>query len=101
MTARNTLPQRRECETFELRHGGQNTPYQVTLGYYENSKLGEVFISGAKAGSGSEAITRDAAIVLSISLQHGVPIAAFKHITRESNGTPSTIIGAVIDRLAE
>ena len=35
MTTRATLPLRRRCETFELTHGGQNTPYQVTLGYYD------------------------------------------------------------------
>ena len=100
MTTRATLPLRRRCETFELRHGGQNTPYQVTLGYYDSNEIGEVFISGSKAGSTTEAVARDGAVLLSIALQHGVPLETIKHaLTREGNGTPSTIIGAVVDRL--
>lgn len=100
MSERATLPQRRACETFELRHGGQNTPYQVTLGYYENSRIGEVFISGAKAGSAVEAVARDGAVLLSLALQYNVPLGTIKHaLTREGDGTPSTIIGAVVDRL--
>ena len=40
------------------------------------------------------------AVLLSIALQHGVPLETIKHaLTREGNGTPSTIIGAVVDRL--
>jgi hypothetical protein len=101
MTTRAPLPQRRYCETFELRHGGQNTPFAVTIGRYSDNRIGEVFITGAKAGSDAEAIARDGAVLLSIALQFGVPLETIKHaITRESDGAPSTVIGAVVDRLA-
>ena len=96
MTSRATLPLRRRCETFELTHGGQNTPYQVTLGYYDTNEIGEV------SGSTTEAVARDGAVLLSIALQHGVPLETIKPaLTREGTGTPSTIIGAVVDRLTE
>jgi len=102
MTARNTLPQRRHAETFELRHGGQNTVFAITVGRHLDGSIGEVFINGAKAGSGTEAIARDGAVLLSIALQYGVPLDTIKHaITRESDGSPSTIVGAVVDRLTE
>ena len=66
------------------------------------NEIGEVFISGSKAGSTTEAVARDGAVLLSIALQHGVPLETIKHaLTREGNGTPSTIIGAVVDRLTE
>ena len=101
-SARNTLPQRRRGETFELVHGGQNTVFAVTFGYYPDGRIGEVFISGAKTGSAFEAVARDGAILLSLLLQQGGTLDVVKHaITREGNGAPSTIIGAVVDRLAE
>lgn len=97
---RDLLPQRRRCETFEITHGGQRTVFKITLGYYANGKIGEVFISGAKAGSNVEAVARDGAVLLSIALQYGVPIETIKHaITRESDGSPSTIVGAVVDQI--
>jgi hypothetical protein len=102
MTTRTTLPQRRYSETFELTHGGQHTPYQVTLGDYGNHQIGEVFISGSKAGSTTEAVARDGAVLLSLALQFGVPLETIKRaLTREGDGMPSTIIGAVVDRLTE
>lgn len=97
---RHSLPQRRYGETFELRHGGQHTVFSVTVGRYHDGAVGEVFITGAKAGSGTEAVARDGAVLLSIALQYGVPLQVLRHaVTRETDGSPSTIIGAVIDRL--
>jgi hypothetical protein len=103
MTAhRKPLPQRRASETFELRHGNHRGTFQVTIGYYPDGSIGEVFVSGAKAGSEVEAVARDSAVLLSIAVQFGVPLEIIRHaITREANGAPSTIIGAVIDRLDE
>jgi hypothetical protein len=100
VSTRNALPQRRRGETFELTHGGQNTPFQITVGYYRDGKVGEVFIAGGKSGSDFEAVARDGAVLLSIALQFGVPLDVLQNaITREGDGKPSTIIGAVIDRL--
>jgi hypothetical protein len=100
MTDRNTLPARRAAETFELQHGKQRTPFAVTFGYYEDRRLGEIFISGAKAGSEVEGVARDGAVLLSLALQYGVPIETIKGaITRNLDGSPSTIIGAVVDRI--
>ena len=112
MNTRNVLPARRLCETFEMQHGGQNSVFAVTIGYYNSQwfdrdgnegvqrRIGEVFISGAKAGSEVDAVARDGAVLLSIALQYGVPLETIKHaITRNGDGTPSTIVGAVVDKL--
>jgi hypothetical protein len=89
------------AETFELRHGNMNATFMITLGRYPDGTIGEVFISGAKAGSEFEAIARDGAVLLSIALQYGVPLETIRHaITREANGNPSTIIGAVVEQIA-
>ena len=95
---RENLPPRRRCETFDIQYGGQNTVFAVTLGHYDDGRIGEVFITGAKAGSEMEAIARDGAILLSLALQYGVPITTIQHaISREADGKASTIVGAVLD----
>jgi ribonucleoside-diphosphate reductase alpha chain len=108
MTERQVLPQRRHVETFEIRHGNARDVFIVSVGYFpslnENLHAGgpaEVFVSGTKAGSMVEAVARDGAVLLSIALQYGVPLDTIKHsITREQDGAPSTIMGAIVDRLA-
>jgi hypothetical protein len=97
---REQLPQRRFSEMFELRHGGKAAVFHVTLGRYDDGRIGEVFISGAKAGSEIEAVARDGAVLLSLAIQHGVPIATMAAaITREGDGRASTVIGRVLDKL--
>jgi ribonucleoside-diphosphate reductase alpha chain len=97
---RQPLPQRRASEMFELRHGGKAAVFHVTLGRYPDGRVGEVFITGSKSGSDLEANVRDTAILVSLALQHGVPLATMAAaITREADGSPSTVIGVVLDKL--
>jgi hypothetical protein len=102
---RRILPQRRAAETFDLTHGDMRTPFQVSVGFYEGAEdagPAEVFINGAKVGSVVEAVARDGAVLLSIALQHGVPLDVIQSaITRDSAGAPMSIIGAVVDKLKE
>jgi ribonucleoside-diphosphate reductase alpha chain len=99
MPTRIRLPDRRECTTFDVRHGAH--AFQVTFGLYPDHTVGEVFISGGKVGSELEAVTRDSAILISLALQHGVRLDVVRHaITRNADGSPSSIIGAVLERLA-
>jgi hypothetical protein len=101
MTAnRQPLPMRRRCETFELAFGGLAKSHTVTVGFYGDGAPGEVFINGGKSGEQVEAIARDGAVLLSIALQHGVALDTIRHaITRDGQGAPSSIVGAVVDRL--
>ena len=97
MTERRQLPMRRYCETFELPFGGLAKGHTITAGYYPDGLLGEFFIVGGKSGEQVEAIARDFAIVTSRALQSGVTLEDIAHsITRDSQGAPSSIGGAVI-----
>lgn len=99
---RAVLPNRRAGENFEITHGGQNGQFVITTGCYPDGTIGEVFISGSKSGTAFEAVARDGAILLSLCMQHGVPLETIKHaVTREADGSASTIVGAVVDRLVE
>jgi ribonucleoside-diphosphate reductase alpha chain len=98
MNGRERLPDRRGCQTFNLRIGAAE--FSVTVGLYAGGQVGEVFVAGAKVGSDMDAVTRDAAILLSLALQHGVPRETIKGaLTRESSGVASSVIGAIVDRL--
>ena len=95
---RKTLPQRRASETFDLKFWGQS--FTVTVGFYPDGTPGEVFVDTRKTGGDVEAIARDAAVVISLALQHGTPIATIRRaITRDGNGASSSVLGAVIDAL--
>ena len=69
---RRVLPQRRAAETFNLRFWNQ--PFTVTVGFYADGTPGEVFIDGGKTGQDIQSTARDAAVILSLALQHGVPL---------------------------
>lgn len=101
MTARNHLPQRRVCETFEVRKHGID--WVVSVGFYgDMATPGEVFITGARAGTDLASITLDGGILVSLALQYGAPANAMGHaIARDQDGTPSTILGEVLERLGK
>lgn len=102
MSEREPLPMRRFCETIEVPFGGLARSHFVTVGYYGDGRPGEVFINGGKSGEVVEAIARDAAVLLSMALQYGAELETIKHaITRDGRGDPSSIIGAVVDRMVQ
>lgn len=97
---RNILPQRRAAENFAVEQDGQRAV--VTIGYYPDGSVGEVFINAPKVGSSLESTARDGAVLISLGLQYGVPLDVMRHaITRNTDGSASTIVGAAIDKLAE
>jgi len=95
---RRTLPQRRAAQTFDMRFWNQS--FSVTIGFYPDGTPGEVFIDGGKTGQDIQSTARDAAVVLSLALQHGAPIEAIRHaVTRSGSGAAASILGAVVDVL--
>lgn len=100
MAERRVLPARREGETFDLIHGNQRNKFTVTVSCFSDGSPAEVFITGPKVGSETEAIARDGAILLSLALQYGVPLYTMRHaITRNEQGQADTVIGRVIDQM--
>jgi hypothetical protein len=67
---RRRLPNRRRAETIDIEVSGQRVSAMV--GFYPNGRPAELFLSGAKDGSGLAAILADAAVIVSIALQHGI-----------------------------
>jgi hypothetical protein len=99
---RRQLPQCRASVNFDLSFGGIGQSYQITVGFYDDGTIGEVFINGGKTGTDMEAIARDGAILFSLAKQYGAELENIKRaITRNEQGEPSSIIGAVVDQLSE
>ena len=48
---RELLPQRRRSVTFTLRFGGQSREFTVTVGLYDDGRIGEVFITTGPASA--------------------------------------------------
>ena len=58
---RRRLQQRRRAETFDMRF--RNQMVTVTVGFYADDTLGEVFIGVGKSGTDIQSIARDASMV--------------------------------------
>lgn len=97
---RRKLEPRRSALTFSLRW--QGVQHEVSIGTFDDGSPAEVFISGTKSGSDVQSVSRDAAILLSLALQHGVGLDLIKRaVTRDEGNRPQSIVGAVVDAFAE
>src|SRR5262249_47530759 len=95
---RRKLPQRRGALAIEFEHAGHR--FRMQIGCFPDGALGEVFLDATKQNSMLDAFAADAAILLSLLLQHGVTPDEIGHALRRCpNGAPASLIGAVVDEL--
>lgn len=101
---RELLPERRPSYNFTIEFQGER--YNVTIGHYPDNRTGEMFVNrlfsktSAKVGTLLDGVCRDSAILISLALQHGVQLETMQNaITRDEDGAPSTIVGAIIDHI--
>jgi hypothetical protein len=94
------LPNRRPSVTFNFECAGLH--YTVTASRFSDGRLGEVFVGNHKTDSHADSCAKDAAILASLALQHGVTLDALrKALLRDAKGRASTPIGIALDLLAE
>jgi hypothetical protein len=103
MTGRKRLPNRRPQVTDATRwplEGGRRV--HVSAGLADDGRILETFLrGGGKSGSGVDFLLDDIAVIISRALQHGDTVEAIAAgVGRQPDGKPSSIIGAVVDRLA-
>jgi hypothetical protein len=93
---RQRLPNRRSHWLYRFECDGQI--YTGGIGRFDDGRIAEIFINGAKVGSTAEANAQDAAIVASLALQHGCPIETIRHALARSGGSTgplATLLGKV------
>ena len=81
---RDQLPSRRPHWLYRFDCGGQS--YTGGIGRFEDGRIAEIFINGSKVGTAAETNAQDAAIVASLALQHGCPLAILRHSLARSGG---------------
>jgi hypothetical protein len=101
MTTRRVLPNRRPAILQDIVFNGRR--YTIELGRFDDGDPAESFVHQAKPSCDDMgAVSRDAAVALSIALQYGTPIDVVRGaVTRNPDGSPASLIGAVVDMLAE
>lgn len=100
MSDRRKLSNRRASETVEFDHGGLT--YIAKASRYGNGELAELFLDGPKIGSAAQIAARDAAILASLALQHGVSTAAMLHaLEKLRDGSPAGPVGMAIALLEQ
>ena len=97
--SREPLPLRRPSEIFEFTHPPEAPiHYVATVGYFEDGRVAEIFVNGPKTGSGAAINAADAAVLVSVALQFGIPLDP---LARDAAGRALGPIGALLDLLAE
>lgn len=98
MSERNKLPSRRPSENFNLEVGGMK--YVATVGYDPTGKPAEIFINSVRMSSFADVNASDAAVAVSLALQHGVPVDILRTaMKRNGDGTAQGPLGEALDRL--
>jgi len=117
---RERLPDRREAEAIEIvhvwrgAHGDVDEMMLVTIGRYDDGRIGEVLIDyppregERKKSDRVRDLGNDIAVLVSIALQHGAPLEVLRSAVGRSElnlmgkvtPVPHTIIGTVLDALA-
>jgi hypothetical protein len=98
MTApRNRLKDRRPHWLYRFECDGQT--YTGGIGRFEDGRIAEVFINGAKVGTAAETNAQDAAIVASLALQHGCPLETIRHALARSGGAAGPL-ATLLERLS-
>jgi len=86
--ARRRLPDERRAITHHFSVGGQEG--YLTVGVYEDGSPGEIFVRMAKEGSTISGLMDSFATLVSLALQHGVPLdllcGKFSHTRFEPSG---------------
>ena len=99
MSGRQKLPNRRRSESFGFECNGLQ--YTATASWFDDGRLGEVFLGNHRADSHADACARDSAILASIALQFGAPLEVLrKALLRDGAGNPCTPIGCALDIIA-
>jgi hypothetical protein len=96
---RQRLPNRRSSETFAVT--AQNLRFTAAISRFDDGRLAEIFLVNHKAGSMADCNARDAAVVCSLALQHGVPLDVIRRaLMRDGQGRATGPLGVALDLIA-
>ena len=95
---RERLANRRFSELFLFEWNGM--PFTATISRFDDDRLAEIFLGNGKIGSHADAASKNSAIVCSLALQHGVPLATIQDaLLRNAHGVAESPLGTALDHL--
>ena len=93
---RERLPNRRGSLMFEFVH--DNIPFQVSVSFFTDGRLGEIFVDAGKVGSAVDILARECAIAASLALQHGCPAAELRNaLLHQKESAAAGPLGALFE----
>ena len=97
---RTPLPGRRPNQSIEFFF--DDVRYQLTIGFYGDGRIGEVWLNGPRSDSALYHIVQDGCVMISHLLQRCVsPEKIAESLPRREDGGPGSVLGAIIFRLVE
>ena len=90
MPVRKKLPYEPKCIKNAVKMDG-NT-YHVQRSFYDDGKLGEIFVTVGKQGNTIKGLTETLCILISKCLQYGIPVEKISKILRNSEFQPNGIV---------
>lgn len=90
---RKPMPPERESVTRKMRIGKELKCY-CTVGLYEDGKPGELFLTVDKEGTLTRGLSHALALMISLALQHGVPIEKIAEKLTSLRFEPAGVTGA-------
>ena len=97
---RQTLPNRRQTQTFKFEFAGIR--HHCSVSHYADGRPAEIFIDAGKVNTGVQNVMRDGAILISLALQFGAPIETLRHaMTRDDTGHAASPLGALLDLVVD
>lgn len=101
---RDKLTNRHRSTNLRVRYAdveGLSLYAHITYSRDTAGVIREVFVSAGKPGSPVEAALRDAGLLISLLLQHGMTVQEIKlAVTRSTDERPGSQVGVIIDALA-
>jgi hypothetical protein len=95
MSERVLLPNRRGAVAVNFTHRDQR--FRAHIGHFAGGGVAEIFLDATRPDSALDAFAADAAILISLLLQHGATPAEIGHALRRApDGLPASLIGAAI-----
>lgn len=102
---RKRLPLRHHAERLSYtvrREGAEPSRFEAGIGFYDDGMMGEAFLDSGKAGTEVAIIADEAAILLSLALQHGCPLETIRRAMPRTNaGEPEGAVGTLLDLLVK
>ena len=98
---RHRPAERRPAYTFPIEFvngSGQVSKFLVTISTFADMNIMEAFVENNKVANDLHALARDAAIMLSISCQYGIPLRELQgSFSRNEDNSPQSLLGALVD----